>query len=89
MEDAEKLKSHVGKRIAELRERQGLTQANVSEVMGTTVPNLQRIEYGMQNITIETLTKIANAIGVKVRDFFGEIEDPKARRGRGRPKKNP
>lgn len=85
MEDAEKLKSHVGRRIAELRERHGLTQADVAETIGTTVPNLQRIEYGTQNVTIETLTKIANAIGIKVRDLFAEIEAPKARRGRGRP----
>lgn len=85
MEDAEKLKSHVGKRIAELRERHGLTQADVAEAVGTTVPNLQRIEYGTQNVTIETLTKIANAIGVKVVEMFAELDAPKRARTRGRP----
>lgn len=87
MEDPEKVKEHVGRRVAELREKMGLTQANVAETIGTTVPNLQRIEYGTQNVTIETLTKLANAIGVKVAAFFAEIEGPKVRRGRGRPVK--
>ena len=87
VEDPEKVKEHVGRRIAELREKTGLTQADVAETIGTTVPNLQRIEYGTQNVTIETMTKIANAIGVTVAALFTEIEGPKARRGRGRPSK--
>lgn len=87
MEDPEKVKEHVGRRMAELRENNGFTQADVAEAIGTTVPNLQRIEYGTQNVTIETLTKIANAIGVKVAAFFTEIEGQKKRGGRGRPAK--
>ena len=70
MEDAEKLKDHVGRRIAELREAADLTQANVAEKIDTTVTNYQRIEHGTQNVTLETMAKIANAIGVKVGDFF-------------------
>lgn len=84
MEDPEKVKEHVGRRIAELREKKALTQADVAEAIGTTVPNLQRIEYGVQNVTIETMTKIANAIGVKVADFFSPLQT-KGRRPRGRP----
>lgn len=87
MEDPDKLKAHVGRRIAELREKKRLTQATVAETIGTTIPNLQRIEYGTQNVTIETMTKIANAIGVKVAAFFSEIEEPKTRQ-RGRPAKH-
>jgi HTH-type transcriptional regulator / antitoxin HipB len=87
VEDAEKLKDHVGRRIAELRERAGLTQADVAETIGTTVSNLQRIEYGTQNVTLETLVKVANALGVKVADFLAEVEGPNEQRGRGRPAK--
>ena len=53
--------------------------AQVAEKMGP--------RSGTQNVTIETMTKIANAIGVKVADFFWGIEGRKARRGRGRPPK--
>lgn len=87
MEDPEKVKEHVGRKIAEVREKKGLTQADVAEKIGTTIPNLQRIEYGTQNVTIETMTKIANALGVRVASFFSELEAPKKRRGRGRPSK--
>lgn len=70
MEDPEKLKVLVGGRIAELRVRADLTQANVAERIGTTTSNYQRIEYGGQNLTLESLAKIANAIGVRVSEFF-------------------
>lgn len=85
MEDADRLKDHVGRRIAELRETKGLSQAAVAEAIQTTVPNLQRIEYGQQNLTLGTLTKIANAVGVRVAEFFAPLESPKRRRKPGRP----
>lgn len=88
VEDPEKVKEHVGRKIAELRDKKGVTQADVAEAIGTTVPNLQRIEYGTQNVTIETLTKIANAIGVHVADFFRPIDRRTRQRRRGRPPKN-
>lgn len=71
MEDPEQLKSRVGERIAELRRRAKRTQAKVAEAIETTTSNYQRIEYGGQNLTLETLAKIANAIGVPVIEFFG------------------
>ena len=80
MEDADKLKASIGKRMAVLRTARGLTQGDVAERIGTTVPNYQRIEYGLQNVTVETMTRIANAIGVAVADFFGARGD----RSRGR-----
>jgi transcriptional regulator with XRE-family HTH domain len=87
VEDAEKLKEHVGRRMAHLREAAGLTQADVAEKIGTTIPNLQRIEYGTQNATIETMAKIANSIGVRVAAFFEPLSAPKRRRAPGRPKR--
>lgn len=82
----EKLKEHVGRRIAELRENAGYTQADVAERLRTTVPNYQRVEYGAQNVTLETLTKIANALGVTVAEFFSPLEQPKKRNRVGRPR---
>jgi transcriptional regulator with XRE-family HTH domain len=79
VEDPEKLRDDIGRRIAELRQREGLTQADVAESIGTTVPNYQRIEYGTQNLTIETMTKIANAIGCKVAEFFAPMKGRRPR----------
>lgn len=83
MEDPEKVIEQVGRRIAELREQAGLTQAEVAERVEMTVSNYQRIEHGHQNATISTLVKIAGAIGVPVGAFWQVPELP--RPGRGRP----
>ncbi|WP_437839265.1 helix-turn-helix domain-containing protein [Sorangium sp. So ce1153] len=86
-EDPELVIATVGRRIAELRAGAGRTQNEVAEALGTTVSNVQRIEHGLQNVTLRTLTKIANAIGVRVAEFFQEPAAPAAPRRRGRPRK--
>ncbi|WP_437587811.1 helix-turn-helix domain-containing protein [Sorangium sp. So ce1000] len=89
-EDPEDVIATVGRRIAELRARSGRTQAEVAEALGTTVPNLQRIEHGQQNVTIRTMVRIANVIGARVAEFFQEPETPTPeapQRKRGRPRK--
>jgi transcriptional regulator with XRE-family HTH domain len=58
----------VAKRIAEVRREKGITQDEMAERLRCAPRNYQRIEYG-QNITIETLTKIANALGVTVNEL--------------------
>jgi transcriptional regulator with XRE-family HTH domain len=85
VEYAEKLKEHVGRRIAELRERAGFTQQDIADAIGTTTPNYQRIEHGIQNVTLETMSRVANALQVRVADFFAPVENVRPRRV-GRPK---
>ena len=83
-QDAEKVIEQIARRIGELRERAGLTQVEVAERLDTGVSNYQRIEHGLQNLTIRTMVRIASTLGVPVEAFF---EAPKARgtkRGRGR-----
>jgi transcriptional regulator with XRE-family HTH domain len=83
VEDPQKVIEQVGRRIAELRERADLTQAEIAERVEMTVTNYQRIEHGHQNATIATLVKIAGAIGVPVSALWQDPE--RARAGRGRP----
>jgi transcriptional regulator with XRE-family HTH domain len=83
--DPEHLLEEVGRRIAELRERAGLTQAQVAERFGTTVSNYQRIEHGFQNMTVLTLAKIARILDVELNAFFARPRRPRS--GRGRPRK--
>jgi UDP-N-acetylglucosamine 1-carboxyvinyltransferase len=85
LEDPEKVIEQVGRRIAELRTRAGLTQADVAEKLKTTVSNYQRIEHGLQNLTIKTAVRIAAAIGVSTASLFEASASRKPRRGR--PKK--
>jgi transcriptional regulator with XRE-family HTH domain len=83
--DDERLLEAVGRRIGELRERAGLTQAEAAEMFGTTVSNFQRIEHGLQNLTLITMAKLARVLGVGVELI---LEPPcTKRRGRGRPPK--
>jgi transcriptional regulator with XRE-family HTH domain len=87
VEDPEKVLEQVGRRIAELRAKAGQTQAQVAERLGTTVSNYQRMEHGLQNLTIRTLVKIAGAIGTKTAALF---ERPTSKAGaRGRPRAHP
>lgn len=79
---------HVARRIGELRTHAGLTQAEVAERIGTTVSNYQRIEHGLQNLTIEIMVRVAGAIGVRTTELFKPLKKPGLKRRRGRPSKN-
>lgn len=84
MEDPERVIEQVGRRIAELRTKAGLTQADVAEKLRMTVSNYQRVEHGLQNLTVRTLVKIAGAVGAPTASLFEKPRSPRA--GRGRPK---
>jgi len=86
-EDPEDVIQHVGRRIAELRERAGLTQAAVAERLSTTIPNYQRIEHGMQNVTIRTMVKIAGILGATAAEFFSALDSTEKRKRGRRPRR--
>lgn len=54
----------LGKRIRELRLAAGLTQAEVARRTGIHRPNIARVEAGRHTPSLETLTRLAQAIGV-------------------------
>jgi DNA-binding XRE family transcriptional regulator len=58
--DAEKL----GARLRQLRLEAGLTQAELARRTGIHRPNIARVEAGRHTPSLETLARIANAIGV-------------------------
>lgn len=59
-----------GKRIKELRKRQGLTQEKLSEIMEVDPKTINRLENGYSFITYENLEKLASALNVEIKDFF-------------------
>ena len=67
----------VAQRIAETRRRKGITQDEMAEALDCATKNYQRIEYG-QNVTIKTLARIANVLGVSI------VELVRAKRGPAR-----
>ena len=53
-----------GKNIREIRETKGLSQEKAAEKANISRNRWQEIEYGCKNITIDTLRRIAGALGV-------------------------
>lgn len=60
----------LGLKIKTLRELNGLTQIEVSYRCDLDRSNYHRIENGRTNPTLTTLKKVADAIGVSVKEFF-------------------
>ena len=64
------IKTKVGKRIKELRNRLGISQEELafrSEIHRTYIASL---EVGKRNVSIETLEKVVNALEVSMSEFF-------------------
>lgn len=56
----------IGKRIAELRKAQGMSQAVLAEKCGMKQQNIARIENGQISAGIDTLARIADALGTRL-----------------------
>lgn len=63
------LAESVGKRIKEIRKLKGLRQEDM-EPLGLSYKYFQKIEQGKANITLSTLEKVAEALGVSPGEFF-------------------
>jgi len=66
------VKLKFGLKIKELRKFKGLSQeklANLAEIDRTYLPT---IEKGERNVSITVIEKLANALGVKIKDLFDE-----------------
>ena len=66
----ELLKKHFGARIKELREKQGLNQEQLAEIIGLESRHISRIETGKSFTTIENIAKIAKALDVNIDVLF-------------------
>jgi len=79
-----KLVNNLGKRIASLRRLAGLTQEDLAEACSYSVDFIGLVERGINAPTVERLTDVAEALGVKVWELFAPEEkiesSPKARK---------
>ena len=60
----------LGLRIKELREKQGLTQLKLAEILDMEASNLSKIERGVQIPKEESLENISSALNVDVKELF-------------------
>jgi DNA-binding XRE family transcriptional regulator len=58
----------LAQRIAELREKHGLTQAELAHKVGTTQAGISRLENpNYRNYSLKTLEKVAIALGARLK----------------------
>jgi len=69
-EDPDVLLHKIGLRILRRRQELGLTQQQVADKLSMAATNIVRIEHGKQNLTIRTLAKLADALGVTVAELI-------------------
>jgi transcriptional regulator with XRE-family HTH domain len=60
-----------GNRLKKLRKEKGLTQQNMADMMGITMRNYQRYEYGDINVPATTLNFFADYFGVTADYLLG------------------
>ena len=65
----------IGLKITQLRERLGLTTNALAKRVGLSQAQISRLENGKQGFRSATLTKLAEALGVKPVYFFIEEGD--------------
>lgn len=61
-------RKRIGRRIAELRKEQNLTQTQLAERCGLQQAHIARVEAGRYSVGLDTLAQIANALGMVI-DF--------------------
>lgn len=59
----------LGKKIRSLREEKEFTQEYVANILGMSRQKYARIENGVNDITLEILTKLADLYGITVGDI--------------------
>jgi transcriptional regulator with XRE-family HTH domain len=70
------LKKLLGKRIAELRKQANLTQEQLAERCDYSVEFISLIERGINAPSVEKLSKMAQVLGVEVKDLFDFKKKP-------------
>ena len=64
-------KSAIGKNLKKIRQEKGISQDRLSKLADLSLNTVVTVESGLNpNPTIETLTKIAQALDVKVDDLI-------------------
>ncbi|MBV6717250.1 helix-turn-helix domain-containing protein [Paenibacillus chitinolyticus] len=60
----------LGREIKKVRNRRGLTQERLAELMQSSSSYVARLESGTINITVDTLHRIASILDVTIQELF-------------------
>ena len=70
----EKQVLQLGNRLSSLRKRKKMTLDDLSAKSGVSKSILSQIERDLSNPTVTTISRISDALGEKLSDFFSKIE---------------
>lgn len=71
------INKHFGKRLRQLRQMQDMTQEELAEAAGISTSFLGGIERGAKSPTIETIEKLAGALGLTLGEMMSFESDIK------------
>lgn len=76
-EDAteEEIRQEIGKRIAEMRRKRGLSARRVAEELNISREAVTHIETGRNNVSAVSLWKLATLFSCDSTDFFPDVPD--------------
>jgi len=72
------LAAKIGERVRDLRLQKNLSQAKLAKLSGVSTTALRVIERGKSNPLVETLVKLAEALGVDAIDVFNVGDDERS-----------
>ena len=70
------IQERLGRRIQQLRDAVGLTQAQLADRAGVNPEHISRIERAEKGPSIELLDRIAGALGLPIKSLFDFEEEP-------------
>ena len=69
------LQVDLGRTISRLRKEKGYSQEAFANEAGIDRRYMSDIENGKRNISIDILDRVCNKLGVKISEFFIEVEN--------------
>ena len=63
-------------RLRDLRERAGLTMQALADRIGTSAPQINKLEKGERRLTVDWMARLAQGLGVEIRDLLPEPAEP-------------
>jgi len=67
---------NIGKRIKEMRERQGMSQQKLADMLGLSRPTISQLEHGERRVCAEELKKLADIFNTSVDTLLNPELEP-------------
>lgn len=71
--DPKAIRHAIGQKILEARTKAGLSQQQLADLAGIDRTNVTKIETGLYNVTLDTLSRIGTALGLDVDLISSEV----------------